>query len=158
MITFQSILAEPGDELVLMLRNDAKAVTERPEEGILDVNAYGNWIRGLEILSGSAEFRLDIALKPFDPLTPSVVGSTPPGTVTYERDDGVEMAFLYLLYEETFWRLPVSERVRLLKVDHSIQNPYCRFGLDSEGGLVWVRIPMADLATAPEVFIKLLKK
>ena len=81
-----------------------------------------------------------------------------PGTVTCDRDDGYEMAYIYLLYEDGFLRLPREQRDVLLKVSHCIENPHCRFGLDSEGGLVHIILPMADLSSPPEILLALLKK
>lgn len=159
MIAFQKIEVKAGDEIILWLSSEREAVKAARGEAILDVNGQGNWIRGLELISGFIDFPLGKALKPFDPIRPFPPGqSRPPGTVTLDYEEGDELAFLYLLYGDTFIHLPEGERTRLLKVDQSIMNPNCEFGLDAEGGLVWVKLPMADLSAGPEALLALLKK
>src|SRR2546427_832243 len=158
MITFQKILVEKGDEVVLLLRPDAQVTQQKVGEAILDANQFGNWVGGLELLSVFLDFSLEKAVRPFGPVPISLNTSYPPGTVTYERDDGDEMVYIYVLYDEAVRSLPHAERARLLKIDHQIENPHCRFGLDCEGGLVYVRLPMADLSSPPETLLALLKK
>jgi|SRR5579864_3930971 len=157
MITFQRIFVEDGAQVVLQLRKDCEVAREKTGEGILDVNQYGNWVGGLEMLSAFLDFSLERAVKPFNPVPISPDASCP-GTVTYEKDNGDEMVYMYLLYEDAVASLPQHEKARLVKIDHQIENPHCRFGLDSEGGLVHVRLPMADLSSPPEILLALLKK
>ena len=158
MITFQKILVEKGDEVLLLLRPDVQVTEQKVGEAILDVNQFGNWIGGLELLSVFLNFSLEKAVRPFDPVPISLGTSDPTGTVTYEKDDGDEMVYIYMLYDDNVCSLPHQERALLLKIDHQIENPHCRFGLDSEGGLVYVRLPMADLSSPPETLLALLRK
>jgi hypothetical protein len=160
MISSQKIVVEKGDEIVLRLRGDSHSTGEGAGEGIIDVNNGGNWVRGLEIIGHFVNFPVGKAVRPFRPVPPSAPPHAPypPGTVTCDSDEGYEMAYLYLLYDDALLSLPEHKRERLLKIDHQIENPHCRFGLDSEGGLVWVRLPMADLSSPPEILLALLKK
>lgn len=158
MIFFQRIFVEANDRVVLQFQTGVPAAQEESGEAIIDINSYGNWVAGIELLSVFVGFSLERAVRPFRPVPISVGTSYPPGAVTYEKDNGDEMVYMYLLYEDAVISLPKEERSRLLKIDHQIQNPLCRFGLDGDGGLIYAKLPMADLSSPPETLLALLKK
>ena len=161
MLSSQRITVEEGNQITFRLRT-AEAVEERTGEAIFDINAHGNLIRGIEIISSFVDFPLKKAVEALGPVA-LISGTLPPdtpGTVTYEQDevDGCEMVYINLLYDKNFLRLPPQEKASLLKVDHSIPNPFARFGLDRTGGLVYVKCPLADLEVMPETLLALLQK
>jgi hypothetical protein len=63
---------------------------------------------------------------------------------------------VYLEYNATFNSLEPQKRIELSTVSQSI-NPTATYALDERGGLVWVRIPIADLSGTVDRFIELLR-
>jgi tetrahydromethanopterin S-methyltransferase subunit B len=136
-----SVEIEHDGKITLHLRN-AETASEINDEVILDVDHAGHWIRGIEVL-GSVDFDLAGAVKPFEPKTPSEANRT---GVCY--DTGANAAFFYM--QMTF---PAGVAPRYA---HSI-TPDARFGLDREGGFVWVSFSAQEATQNPEDFLAFLE-
>ena len=132
---------EHDGKITVYLR-DVEATSEIDDEVILDVDHEGHWIRGIEVL-GSVDFDLARAVKPFEPKTPSEAHRT---GVSYDR--GANAAFFYM--QITF---PAGIAPRYA---HSI-TPDARFGLDREGGFVWVSFSAQEANENPEDFLAFLE-
>lgn len=150
----QKLLAESPDKICVCLREGAQAVQEKQGETVLDLNRSGNWIRGIEIVGGFVPFSVAKAVSPFNPRQPGFPVAPEPGTVTYDPE--ADAAFIYLEYDQDFARLTSVEQAELRTVSHSM-NPSATYGLDESGGLVWVKIPIADAGPADR-FLRLLRK
>jgi hypothetical protein len=151
----QRIVAETPDVISVYLRCDIQATQQKRGEAILDLNRSGNWVRGFEIVGGFVPFSLAKAVSPFSPVLPSFPKPPKPATVTYDPE--ANAAFVYLEYDSSFARLTTSEQAELKKVSHSV-NPTATYGLDELGGLIWLRIPVADLTGSVNQFLQLLRK
>jgi hypothetical protein len=111
-------------------------------------------VRGFEIVGGFVPFSIAKAVSPFAPVRPMPPSIPEPGTVTY--DPAADAAFFYLDYDPTFNQLTPEERVELQTVSHSV-SPIAVYGLDESGGLVWIEVPLGDLAS-PDRFLQLLRR
>lgn len=151
----QRLVAENADVVLLHLRYDIQATQQKQGEAILDVNRSGNWVRGLEMIGGFVPFSLAKAVSPFSPVRPTFPKRSETGTVTYDPE--ADAAFFYLEYDLDFHSLTPQEQAELNVVSHSV-NPTVVYGLDDLGGLIWVRIPLADLAGPTDQFLRLLRK
>jgi|SRR5690348_4471734 len=150
----QKLLLESQDFVRVYVRHNIEAVQQKRGETILDINRSGNWVRGFEIVGGFVSFSIAKAVSPFGPLRPGLGAPPEPGTVTYDSE--VDAAFFYLEYDPIFVQRAPSEQSELKVVSHCI-NPTALYGLDSSGGLVWVKIPIADAGPA-ERFLQLLRR
>jgi hypothetical protein len=151
----QRLVAENADVVLLYLRDDIQATQQKQGEAILDLNRSGNWVRGLEMIGGFVPFSLAKAVSPFSPVRPAFPKRSEPGTVTYDAE--ADAAFFYLEYDSDFHSLTLQEQAELNLVSHSV-NPTVVYGLDDLGGLIWVRIPLADLAGPADQFLRLLRR
>jgi uncharacterized protein YuzE len=143
---------ESPEMIRIRLRDDLEAVRHERGEIVLDINDSGNWVRGFEIVGGFVPFSVAKAVSPFKPIPPAPPSIPLPGTVTYDPE--ADAAFVYFEYAPNLVRLTPTELAGLKVVSHSV-NPTAIYGLDGSGGLVWIRIPIADLASA-ERFLRLL--
>ncbi|MFI5059046.1 MAG: hypothetical protein ACHQLQ_12740 [Candidatus Acidiferrales bacterium] len=150
----QKVVAESTELVCVYLRNGVKAVQQKRGEIILNLNRSGNWVPGLEIVGGFVPFSIEKAVRPFEPVMPEPSARWP-GTVTY--DPQADAAFIYLEYDSRFAQLTPQEQVELKTVSYSV-NPTATYGLDDQGGLVWVKIPVADLAGSVDQFLQLLRR
>ena len=87
-------------------------------------------------------------MSPFNPVRPVFPNPPEAGTVTYDPE--ADAAFIYLEYDPSFAQLAPQEQAELNTVSHSV-NPTATYGLDDQGGLVWVKIPVADLSVPVEL-------
>jgi uncharacterized protein YuzE len=151
----QKIVAENPSLVVVRLREGVEATVQKQGETILDLNRAGNWIRGIEIVGGFVPFSVAKAVSPLNPFRPGFPKAPEPGTVTYDSE--ADAAFIYLEYDPTFIGLTLQAQAELKAVSHSV-NPTATYGLDGQGGLVWVKIPIADISGSVEQFLQLLRK
>jgi hypothetical protein len=151
----QELVIESPSLVRVCLRHGIEPATEKEGETILDLNRFGNWVRGLEIVGGFVPFSVAKAVTPFSPRLPAFPKTPEPGTVTY--DPQADAAFIYLEYDPSFFQLAPQAQVELKTVSHSV-NPTARYGLDDRGGLIWVKIPIADVSGPVEQLIRLLRK
>jgi uncharacterized protein YuzE len=135
-----SIKIEHDGKITVQLRS-AETASEMDDEVILDVDHGGHWIRGIEVL-GSVGFDLARAVKPFEPKTPSEASRT---GVSYDRD--ANAAFFYL---QMAFPAGIAPRYA-----HSI-TPAARFGLDRQGGFVWVSFSAQEANENPDDFLEFL--
>ena len=131
---------EPDGTVKVFLR-DVEATAEMEDEVILDVDHAGHWIRGIEILE-SVGFDLARAVMPFNPKRPLEAGGV---GVTYDGD--ANAAFFYVKMKA----MPAASAVRY---SHSITPP-ARFGVDKQGGLVWVSFSAKEANENSEDFLSL---
>jgi hypothetical protein len=91
---------------------------------------------------------IEQATKPFHPELPdsSKVHRRKPA-VTFDPE--ADAAFFYLEYSAEIMNCSAEDWARLMKVSHGV-NPTSTYGLDADGGLVWIRIPTADVTGPPE--------
>lgn len=150
----QRLVLESPDLVCVHLRDGVEAVQQKPGEVILDINRSGNWVPGLEIVGGFVPFSLTKAVSPFSPVRPVPPRIPEPGTVTYDPE--ADAAFFYLEYDPSFTRLRPNDQAQLKVVSHCV-NPTALYGLDDSGGLVWVKIPIADVGPADQ-FLQLLRR
>jgi len=150
----QKLLAEVPERVCVYLREDVGAAQEKQGEVILDINRSGNWVRGFEMIGGFVPFSVANAVSPFHPVRPEPPRIPEPRTVTYDPE--ADAAFFYLEYDPRFSRLTANGRAELQMISHSL-NPTALYGLDGSGGLVWVKIPIADAGPADQ-FLKLLRR
>lgn len=150
----QKLVIEGSDMVYLSLRAELQAIQQKRGEAILDVNCSGNWVRGLEIVGGFVPFSVAKAVAPFGPVRPPFPEVAGAGSVTYDPE--ADAAFFYLEYAPGFLSLSPAERADLQIVSHSI-NPAALYGLDEIGGLVWIRIPLADVGPVNQ-FLKQLRR
>jgi len=149
----QRMVLENPDLVCVHLRDGVEAVQQKQGEIILDINRSGNWVRGIEIVGGFVPFSIAKAVSPFNAVLPPFPEIPKPGTVTYDPE--ADAAFFYLEYDPNFTRLTPNERVELEVVSHCV-TPTALYGLDDSGGLVWVKIPIADAGPADQ-FLQLLR-
>jgi hypothetical protein len=142
-----SFKIEPDKQVTVYLR-EARTVSEKEGEAIVDVNHDGRWIRGLELLGGN-DFNLERAVKPFHPKRPSEAGRS---GVTY--DEEANAAFCYFSMKT----LPKPSGIDTpdFKYSHSI-TPGARFGFDEEGGLVWTRFRPEEANANVRDFVSLIE-
>jgi|SRR5215470_71895 len=153
---FQRIHAETPHLARLSFREaEETELVWKQGEAILDLNGFGNWVRGLEMLGGSVPFSLRKAVEPLGSMSFKQPLQHEPGTVTYDPE--VDAAFIYLRYDAALDSLTAQEQIGLKTVSHSI-NPSVTYGLDLRGGLVCVGIPVADVTGSIEQFLRLLQK
>jgi len=133
-----SIKIEHDGKVTVYLRN-AETASEMEDEVILDVDHAGHWIRGIEVL-GSVGFDLARAVRPFNPKCPSEARGV---GVTY--DEEANAAFFHVKMRT----LPSGVTP---KYAHSITPP-ARFGLDRQGGFVWVSFSTKEANENPEDFL-----
>lgn len=133
----KSVKIEHDGKITVYLR-DAVTASEVDDEVILDVDHAGHWIRGIEVI-GSVGFDLARAVLPFKPKTPSEARGL---GVTYDED--ANAAFFHV--QMTF---PSGVASRYA---HSITPP-ARFGLDEQGGFVWVTFSAKEANQNPEDFL-----
>jgi len=150
----QRLVVESPDLICVHLREGVQAVQQERGETILDLNRSGNWVRGIEIVGGFVPFSVAKAMLPFNPVRPALPNAPEPGAVTYDPE--ADAAFIYLEYDPRFAQLAPQAQAELRAVSHSV-NPTATYGLDEQGGLVWVKIPTADVGPA-EHFLQLLRK
>jgi len=136
-ITFR---IEP-DGVVRVLLRAVEVASEIDDEVILDVDHEGHWLRGIEILE-SVGFDLAQAVKPFNPKRPQEAAGV---GVTYDAE--ANAAFFHLRMRT----LPLGKATRY---SHSI-TPAARFGLDKQGGLVWISFSVKEANANPEDFLSL---
>jgi hypothetical protein len=136
------------------LRESIEPVAQKAGEIILNLNRSGNWVHGFEMVGGFVPFSIERAVRPFDPVMP-VPNIVVPGTATYDPE--ADAAFVYLEYDPSFAQLAPQAQVELNTVSHSV-NPTAMYGLDERGGLVWVKIPIADVSGPVEQLLRLLRK
>lgn len=141
------IKVESDKQLTVYLR-EAQTASEKDGEAIVDVNHDGRWIRGLELLGGG-DFNLARAVKPFHPKRPLEAGRI---GVTY--DEEANAAFFYFSMKT----LPTPPGIDTpdSKYSHSI-TPGARFGLDDQGGLVWVRFRPEEANASVQDFVSLIE-
>ena len=149
----QILVIETPEAIRIQLRDELEAVRHEQGEIIIDINSSGNWVRGFEIVGGFVPFSVAKAVAPFEPVLPAPPSIPRPGTVTYDRE--ADAAFVYFEYDPNLARLTPTEQSRLKLVSHSV-NPTAIYGLDGSGGLVWIQVPIADLASA-EQFLRLFR-
>jgi hypothetical protein len=137
----QKLVLESPELVCVYLRGDLEAVQRKEGEVILDINHLGNWVRGFEVVGGFVPFSLAKAVSPFSPVRPVPPKVPEEGTVTYDPE--ADAAFFYLEYGPKFARLAPSEQAELKRVSHCV-NPTALYGLDDSGGLVWIKVPIAD--------------
>jgi hypothetical protein len=133
-----NIKIERGGTIRVFLRG-GEATAESEDEVILDVDHAGHWMRGIEIL-GSVGFDLARAVRPFNPKRPLEAGRV---GVTY--DEEANAAFFYM-------RMKTLPPGIAPKYAHSITPP-ALFGLDQQGGLVWVSFSSEEANESPEDFL-----
>ena len=150
----QKIAIESPSLVCVHLREGVKPVVQKQGETILDLNRSGNWVRGIEIVGGFVPFSVARAVSPFNPVRPVFPNPPEAGTVTYDPE--ADAAFIYLEYDPSFAQLAPQAQAELNTVSHSV-NPTATYGLDDQGGLVWVKIPIADLS-GPAELLRLLRK
>jgi uncharacterized protein YuzE len=148
----QRLVLESPNLISLYLRSGVQAEQQKQGEIILDINSIGNWVRGFEMVGGFVPFSIAKAVSPFDPSLPTPSRIPEPGTVTFDPE--ADAAYFYLQYDSSLAQLTPNERTDLKLISHSI-NPTAIYGLDSSGGLVWVKIPIADAGPADQ-FVSLL--
>jgi hypothetical protein len=132
-----SIKIERDGKITVHLRN-AETASEMDDEVILDVDHAGRWIRGIEVI-GSVGFDLAGAVKPFKPKSPSEARGF---GVTYDED--ANAGFFHV-------RMAFPSGVPS-KYAHSITPP-ARFGLDEQGGFVWVTFSAEEANKNPWDFL-----
>jgi hypothetical protein len=139
---------EPNKQLTVYLR-EARTASEKDYDVIVDVNRDGRWIRGLELLGGGDDFHLATAVKPFHPNRPSEAGR-----IAVSYDDKADAAFFYFSMKT----LPTPPGIATpdFKYSYSI-TPDARFGIDDEGGLVWVRFRPEEANRSVEDFVSLIE-
>jgi uncharacterized protein YuzE len=150
----QKIVLENPSLVCVRLREGLEPIVQKQGETILDLNRSGNWVRGIEIVGGFVPFSVARAVSPFNPVRPAFPEAPESGTVTYDPD--ADTAFIYLEYDPGFAQLAAQAQAELKTVSHSV-NPTATYGLDDQGGLVWVKIPVADVS-GPEELLRLLRK
>jgi uncharacterized protein YuzE len=150
----QKIALENPSLVCVHLREDVEPVVQKQGEAIIDLNRSGNWVRGIEIVGGFVPFSVAKAVSPFNPARPAFPKTPIAGTVTYDPE--ADAAFIYLEYDPGFAQLAPREQAELETVSHSV-NPTATYGLDDQGGLVYVKIPIADLS-GPVELLRLLRK
>ncbi len=151
----QRLVAESPNVVCVHLRDSVEAVEKKQGEIILDINRSGNWVRGFEVVGGFVPFSVAKAVTLFDPVRPGFHLTPKPGTVTYDPE--ADAAFFYLEYGSSFNVLGPSDQSALKVISHSI-NPMAIYGLDKVGGLIWVRIPVADVSGPADQFLSLLRR
>src|SRR5271163_2397546 len=115
------IYADQSGNVLVQLCEGTPAIQKRAEV-ILDLNAQGNWIGGVEMLGGLLDFSLQEAVGPFNPRVP-VVGEgrdTRKLKVTYDPE--ANAAYFYLPYGRRFHNLPDNGHPKVTEYSHSI-NP-----------------------------------
>jgi len=122
---------------------------------IADVNRYGNWVRGLELLGSGKEFSLQRALATVSPKGSTVSTQRPQRELTVTYDEDVEAGFLYLPYA----RIEAMERELrtdpfLLKCWYSIEDEKAVVGLAADKTLVFLRFVVPP-DTRMETFLHL---
>ena len=137
----QKIMVESSSLVSVYLRETTESVSHKQGEVILDLNHSGSWVQGLEIVGGFVPFSVAKAISPFEPVRPTFPDAPKPGTVTYDPE--ADAAFIFLEYDPSFAALTLQAQRKLKKVSHSV-NPVATYGLDERGGLVWIKIPVAD--------------
>ena len=150
----QRIALEGSDAVRVHLSGGAEAVRQEQGEVVLDLNDLGNWVRGFEVIGGFVPFSVERAVSPFCPVRPAFPSVPMPGTVTYDPE--ADAAFVYLEYNASFNSLEPQKRTQLSAVSHSV-NTTATYALDERGGLVWVRIPIADLSGTMDRLVELLR-
>jgi uncharacterized protein YuzE len=151
----QKVIAESSDIVGVYLRDSAEAVQQKQGETVLDINHFGNWVRGFEVVGGFVPFSVAKAVAPFNPVPPAFPGAVEPRTVTYDAE--ADAAFFYLEYSPRLTLLTPEEQANLKAVSLSV-NPTATYGLDRLGGLVWIKIPVADLSGPADQFLQLLRR
>jgi hypothetical protein len=151
----QKLLVEGTDTVCLYLRDGIQVVQRSQGEAVLDLNHSGNWVRGFEMVGGFVPFSIAKAVSPFHPMRPAFPSVLKPGTVTYDPE--ADAAFVYLEYDVGLSLVTPDRRAELSAVWRSV-NPMATYGLDNRGGLVWVRVPIADLSGSVDRFLELLRK
>lgn len=149
----QDVVAQNQHSMCVSLRHNIEITQEHHGEIVLDLNQSGHWVRGFEIVGGFVPFSVEKAVSPFSPVQPSLK-TVMPGTVTY--DSVADAAFFYLEYAPWFVSLDSSEQSALKKVSHSV-NPTAIYGLDKLGGLVIVKVSLADVTGSMDQFLKLFR-
>jgi len=129
------------DPAVIEVRlSEAPVEHEYTGNVIADVNRYGNWVRGLELLGSGYQFSLQQALAAFasKPSATSMRRAQRELTVTYDKE--ADAGFLYLPYAsvESIER-EVQTNPLLLKCSYSIEDEKAVFGLAGDKTLVLVR-------------------
>jgi len=132
-----SVRIERDGQIRVNLRH-AETASEMDDEVILDVDHAGHWIRGIEVI-GSVGFDLARAVRPFNPKSPSEAHGV---GVTY--DEEANAAFFHV---KMAFPSGVASRYA-----HSITPP-ARFGLDEQGGFVWVTFSAEEANENPEDFL-----
>lgn len=151
----QKIDLESPSLVLVHLRKGVEAIAQKQGETILDLNRSGNWVHGIEIVGGFVPFSVAKAVSPFNPVRPAFPPAPKPGTVSY--DPQADAAFINLEYDPSFVILTPEAQAELKAVSHCV-NPTATYGLDDQGGLVWVKIPIADISGSAEQFLQLLRK
>jgi uncharacterized protein YuzE len=151
----QRIVIESPGVISVCFREGALPILRKQGETILDLNRLGNWVRGIEIVGGFVPFSVAEAVSPFNPVPPTFPEMPNPGTVTYDPD--ADAAFMYLEYDPDLAQLTPQSQGELKTVSHSV-NPTATYGLDRQGGIVWIKIPVADITGTAEQFLRLLRR
>ncbi len=141
------IRVDQSGNVLIQLREGAAAIQKRAQV-ILDLNAQGNWIGGVEILGGLLDFSLQEAVGPFNPRVP-VVGEgrdTQKLKVTYDPE--ANAAYFYLPYGRRLQNLPENGRRKMTEYSYSI-NPTAALALDAGGGLLTILVPTTADAVGP---------
>jgi len=137
------ITLNPDNSVTVHLR-DSQAVTTIRHEATLDVNRDGRWVMGIELMGGA--FDLAKAVEPFMPRRP-LAGQS--GGVTYDKQ--ANAAYIYVPTK--------SEKTGLIDTDMKYWESVCletEFGLDSKGGLVWLRFSTRDANISSAEFVSLI--
>src|SRR5690349_633617 len=117
-------ITSTSDPAVIEVRlSEAPVEHEYTGNVIADVNRYGNWVRGLELLGSGYQFSLQQALAAFasKPSATSMPRAQRELTVTYDKE--ADAGFLYLPYAsvESIER-EVQTNPLLLKCSYSIED------------------------------------
>lgn len=142
-------------KLVEVRFSDAPVVHQFFGEVIADVNRFGNWVRGLEVIGSGLPFSLDRALASLAPR--SSAGSVPYPqdklTVTYDED--ANASFLYLPYAspKTIIERHKAEPL-LLKSSYTLTDQEANFGLAGDKSLVFIRFSIPPTED-PKKFMQL---
>jgi len=132
-----------------------QAVEEKHGEIIFDVNERGNWVHGFEMVGGFVDFSVEKAVRPFKPKRPNF-SEVHPRTAFVTYDPDADAAFVYLNYTQSATKVPDDVWAELMTVSQGV-NPSALYGLDADGGLVWVKIPIADVIGSLGQFLELVR-
>src|SRR2546422_1455903 len=153
----QEITVQDHRYVLVKLEGNRQAGQQAGGEIILDVNEQGNWVHGFEVVGGFVDFSVEKAVRPFHPKLPDDPPKPHRRTKGVTYDPEADAAFFFLDYEPSIASSPKDVWNQLMRVSHGV-NPTALYGLDHEGGLVWVKIPIADVTGPVDQFLRLLRR